>query len=213
MDRPTATRSELLARRAQTALAEQGRDILKEKREQLMGEFRKIADVVIAGAGSLDETATQSRRALALAEATDGPEAVRSAALATRSTIPITARAVSVMGVRIADIQYDPIGRPRTGRGYTLAGTCPCIDLVAERFEAELDQLLELATYELRLRRIVEEIAKTTRRVSALESVVIPRLEREQALIQTTLDERERQDRFRLKRFADRRGDRLEDGE
>jgi vacuolar-type H+-ATPase subunit D/Vma8 len=43
-----------------------------------------------------------------------------------------------------------------------------------------------------------------------LESVVLPRLERERAQIQSTLDERERQERFRLKRFATRKGRRLE---
>ena len=69
--------------------------------------------------------------------------------------------------------------------------------------------LLELATSELRLRRLVDEIGRTTRRVNALETVVIPRLESERARIQAILDERERQDRFRLKRFRARRGDRL----
>jgi V/A-type H+-transporting ATPase subunit D len=210
MEQVAATRSELLARRAQIALALQGRDVLKEKREQLMTEFRKIANVVISGAGALDDAAAEGRRALALAEAGDGPEAVESAALATRSSIPITARAGSVMGVRIADIQYEPVGRPRAGRGFTLAGTSARIDRVAEQFEAALDLLLEQAAYELRLRRIVDEIGRTTRRVSALESVVIPRLVQERTVIQATLDERERQERFRLKRFANRRGARLD---
>jgi V/A-type H+-transporting ATPase subunit D len=52
--------------------------------------------------------------------------------------------------------------------------------------------LLELATGELRLRRLVDEIGRTTRRVNALETVVIPRLESERARIQAILDERER---------------------
>ena len=51
--------------------------------------------------------------------------------------------------------------------------------------------LLELATSELRLRRLVDEIGRTTRRVNALETVVIPRLESERARIQAILDERE----------------------
>lgn len=205
METVTATRSELLARRAQIALAKQGRDVLKEKRDQLMEEFRKVVDVVLAEAGVLDATAAEGRRVLTLAEANDGPEAVLSAALATRSEIPIRARATSVMGVRIAEIDYEPVGRGRADRGYSLVGSTPHIDRVAEQFEAELELLLQSAAHELRLRRIAEEIGKTTRRVNALESVVLPRLESEKAMIQAALDERERQDRFRLKRFTTRR--------
>lgn len=209
MEQFTATRSELLARRADIALACQGRDVLRQKRDQLMEEYRKTADVVLAGAGALEEAAAEGRRALAVAEAADGPEAVRSAGLAGRAEIPVRTKATTIMGVRIADISYEPVGRPLTGRGYSLIGTSPRIDRVAEQFEAELGMLLELATSELRLRRLVDEIGRTTRRVNALETVVIPRLERERARIQAILAERERQDRFRLKRFRARRGDRL----
>jgi V/A-type H+/Na+-transporting ATPase subunit D len=60
----------------------------------------------------------------------------------------------------------------------------------------------------LRLRRLVDEIGSTTRRLNALEWVVIPKLETERAFIQTVLDERERQDLFRLKRFSSRRATR-----
>lgn len=201
----TATRSELLARRAQIALALQGRDVLKEKRDQLMEEFRKVADVVLSGSEALDQATAAARRRLALAEGVSGPEAVRSAGLATRVAVPLTATVTSVMGVRIADIRHDPVAMPRTARGYSLEGTTAAIDECAASFESVLAMVLDLAADELRLRRLVEEIGKTTRRVNALESVVIPRLERERIAIQAVLDERERQDRFRLKRFKKRR--------
>jgi V/A-type H+-transporting ATPase subunit D len=210
VEQVTATRSELLARRSQIALATQGRDVLKEKRNQLMEEFRATVDVVISGSGALEAAAAEGRRALALAETGDGPEAVRSAGLAVPGQISLHARATTVMGVRIADIRYGPVGRSRTGRGYSLAGSSPRIDRVAEQFEGEISLLLELAIGELRLRRLVDEIGRTNRRVNALESVVLPRLERERAQIQGILDERERQERFRLKRFATRKGHRLE---
>lgn len=213
MQQVTATRSELLARRAQIALAAQGRDVLKEKRDSLMEEFRATVDVAVAGSGALEDAAAQGRRALAVAESADGPEAVRSAALARPGEIALTSRATSVMGVRIADIQHEPVGRPRVARGYTLAGSSPYLDRLAEQYEAHLALLLDLAIVELRLRRLADEIGTTTRRINALESVVLPRLERERNQIRAILDERERQDRFRLKRFATRRAQRLEAGE
>ncbi len=211
MEQLIATRSELLARRAQIALATQGRDVLKEKREQLMEEFRKTADIVLAGGGALEEAAAVGRRALAVAEANDGVEVVAAAALARSPDVLIESHGTTVMGVRIADLRYKPLGRGRTARGYEMSTTSPRVDRVAEQFEAELSLLLELATSELRLRRLVVEIGETTRRVNALESVVIPRLERERLQIQAVLDERERQDRFRLKRFSAHKGTRLEE--
>jgi V/A-type H+-transporting ATPase subunit D len=211
MEQVTATRSELLARRARIQLALQGRDLLQEKRDQLMEEFRKVADVVLTGSGALDRAAAEGRRALAFAEAADGPDAVASAAMAGTTQIPLEARATTVMGVRIAEISYEPVGRPRTGRGYSLAGSSSRIDHASARFEAELDLILELAASELRLRRLADEIGKTTRRVNALESIVIPRLELELKMIQSALDERERQDRFRLKRIKARKGSRIEE--
>jgi V/A-type H+-transporting ATPase subunit D len=47
---------------------------------------------------------------------------------------------------------------------------------------------------------LAEEITRTTRRVNALEHVVIPRLESERDAIQAVLDERELEDRVRLRR-------------
>ncbi len=213
MQQVTATRSELLARRSRIALAAQGRDVLKEKRDSLMEEFRATVDVAVTGRNALQEAAVEGRRALAAAEARDGPDAVRSAAMAQPGEISLTTRETSVMGVRIADIQHESVGRPRSARGYSFAGSSPSLDRVAETHEAELGLLLDVATVELRLRRIADEIGTTTRRINALESVVLPQLERERSQITSILDERERQDRFRLKRFAKRRAQRVEAGE
>lgn len=205
MEQTSATRSELLAHRSQLDLARRGRDLLEDKRDQLMREFRKVADLVLSGEGALEHAAAAARRSLAAAEAFDGPDAVRSAAFADTAGIPLQARPVHIMGVRIADIEYGPVRRSPLDRGYALSATSARIDDAADAFETELELALELAGKELRLRRLVEEIATTTRRVNALDNIVIPRLERETAVIRSVLDERERQDRFRLKRAKEQR--------
>ena len=76
------------------------------------------------------------------------------------------------------------------------------LDEVAERFEAMLDRLLELAVLELSF--LADEIARTTRRMNALEHVVVPRLESERAHIELVLEEREMEDRVRLRRMRSR---------
>ena len=74
------------------------------------------------------------------------------------------------------------------------------VDIHGDAFERQLERLLDLAAVELTLRRLAEEISSTTRRVSALENVVIPRLEGERDFIALVLDERELEDRVRLMR-------------
>lgn len=204
MEQVTSTRTELLARRAQLELAEQGRDLLEQKRDQLMDQFREVADVALRGSDDLARAAAEAHRALDLAEAFDGPEEVAAAAHAARYELVLDVASSSIMGVRIADLGYPPVGRLSTERGYSLTGTSPRIDAVAERFEAEVELLLEVASLEAKLRRLADEIGKTARRINAIELVVIPRLVAERNFIQSVLDERERQDRFRLKRIKDR---------
>lgn len=205
MERVKATRSELLARRSQIGIATRGRDVLREKREQLMRELRETGDDIIISSDALESSLIAGRRALARAEAIDGPEGVRSAAVASGRQMTMTTRTSTVMGVRIVEIIADPSGRRRTERGYSLTGTSARIDDVADRFESVVDQFLEYARYELRLRHLVDEVRTTTRRVNALETVVIPGLQHDCDVIRSVLDERERQDRFRLKRSTARR--------
>ncbi|MCS6843085.1 MAG: V-type ATP synthase subunit D [Caldilineales bacterium] len=200
----TPTRMELLARRSQLELAAQGRDLLKEKRNALLKELRKVADLVMTSSEVLERAAAESARLLAQAEALDGPEAVRSAALAAAADLSLQVRTVTVMGVTVPEIEHQPVTRSLTARGYSLDSTSARIDAVAESFERQLDLLLELATSELRLRRLAVEVGKTTRRVNALEHVLIPRLRRQIALIEMALEEREREDHVRLKRVKAR---------
>lgn len=200
MERSGATRTELLAVGARAALAERGRDLLVDKRNQLMKEFRRTADRAMAGADALEQAAAEASLRLGTAEALDGPESVRSAALVTTGEVPVTTHMVSIMGVPVPDIERGQVGRPRTGRGYSLLATSARIDDAADAFENEIDLLLDVATREIRLRRLAEEIGRTSRRVNALEHVVIPDLRRRQRRIRLVLDEREREEHFRLRR-------------
>jgi len=195
----SATRTELLARKAQISLAKQGYELLEQKRTALMKEFLRIADTVFEHSDILQQTATQARQALARAETIAGSEAVRSAAMASRTDLPLTVSTVNVMGIRVPHIEQKRVSRPVTGRGYSVVGTSITIDEAASAFEAEVDAIIQLAESELRLTRLATEIQRTSRRLNALDQMLIPRLEAERDYIQMALDERERADHFRLK--------------
>jgi V/A-type H+-transporting ATPase subunit D len=199
METINPSRMELLVKRAQIALARQGRDLLKEKRNALWQELMNTADVALRGSAELEQIAGAAQRALARAEAFDGREAVVSAAFAARRDLSIEVTAATAVGVAVPIIERKRLVRSSEQRGYSLASTSCRIDAAAAYFEEQLELVIELAAREMRLRRLAEEIRKTTIRMNALDVIVLPRLEAQLAAIRRVLDEREREDLFRLK--------------
>jgi V/A-type H+/Na+-transporting ATPase subunit D len=204
MEQVSATRSELLARRARIRLAVQGGGLLKERRSALIKEFDRLGASALKSMDLLDREIAGAGQLLGIAIAADGREPLDSAAFAAEEGIGVTLHTRSVAGVDIVEIERGEVDRARTGRGYSLVATSARIDAVAERFESVLGRLLDVAALELSVRRLADEIARTTRRINALEHVVIPRLQAEQARISLVLEEREREDRVRLRRAGTR---------
>lgn len=200
MEHTGATRAELLVKQRQIALAQQGRELLQEKRNALLQELLRTAEQVMRSGAELERSAGESRMALGLAEALDGPEAVRSAALAARGQVTLEVTGANVVGVPVPVIEHKSVARGPLDRGYSLPGVSGRINATAEAFEAQVDLIIALAASEMRLRRLAEEISRTTRRVNALDNVLIPRLAAQRAYIQMVLEEHEREDLFRLKR-------------
>jgi V/A-type H+-transporting ATPase subunit D len=200
MEQVKATRAELLAKKKQIALARQGRDLLQEKRNALLKEFMRTAEQVVRESDELERSVGKSALMLAMAEALDSPEAVRSAAFAARGQVRLEITGANIMGVSVPLIEQKSVARSSLDRGYSLASVSSRIEAVAEAFENQLDLIVELAASELRLRRLAEEIGHTTRRVNALDNLLIPRLEAQREYIQLALEERERENLFRLKR-------------
>ncbi len=199
MKKVSTTRMELLARKAQIALAVQARDLLEKKRTALMRELLQEADVALERSDVLQQAAADAHRASARANARAGPEAVRSAALASRARLSLQVDTTNVMGVRVPRIEQKSVARSVLGRGYSLAGTSITIDEAASAFEVKVDAIIQLAESELRLTRLAAEVQQTSRRLNALDYMLIPSLQGECDYIKVALDERERSERFRLK--------------
>ena len=199
-EKVSPTRLELLATKTQIALAQQGRDLLKEKRKAIMQEFMGVVEDLIEKGEELERTAAVARRALALADAFDGDQAVNSASFAARGEASIAIDRGYLMGVPVLKFERKNFSRSLVGRGYSLVGTSARIDEVARRFEEELNVVVQVAERQATLRLMAAEIQRTTRRVNALEHVTLPRLLAQSRRIRMILEEREREDLFRLKR-------------
>ncbi len=201
MEEVRPTRSELLERRSQISLAEQGMDLLKQKRDALLIEFMSVMDETLRLSGSLQKTTQEAQYALAIAQSVDGTVSLRSAALATTGEITIDMTGTKIMGVSVPVVTKgeSPVKSSFT-RGYSITGVSSRIDETAEKFEKILDVIIEYADIETRLKRLGEEIQKTNRRVNALEQITVPGLREQVTYIRQTLDERAREDLFRLKK-------------
>ncbi|HSA37895.1 MAG TPA: V-type ATP synthase subunit D, partial [Methanoregula sp.] len=83
-------------------------------------------------------------------------------------------------------------------------GTSTVIDETASAFEELVEAIIQSAEIETTMKRLLDEIEKTKRRVNALEFKVIPELTEARDFIKMRLDEMEREELFRMKRVKAR---------
>ncbi len=204
MEQASPTRTELLTRKAQIRLAEQGVELLKGKREALVREFLRELGRFTAERRSMRSTLLRAMQSLMRAFAMDGPEAIASAGLASHQSVQIEVEERNIWGTRVAEARSSYRARPSGGHRYTAIGTSARIEDATERFEDALERLIAVAPLERKMTRLADEIRKTTRRVNALEQRLLPELEGQVRYIRGVLDQREREDIFRLKRMKKR---------
>lgn len=191
----------LLQRKQQAKIATQGVDLLKRKRDALVADFFNIVRQALTAREQLTKISEEAYVMLALAKAWEGREALEAAAMADRREVLVDIEVRNVWGTKIPEVAVKEVRRTLLERGHNPTSTSLRTVESASNFEDVLHAILEVAATEIKLRRIGEEIKKTTRRVNALEQVVIPRLIGEIRFITAVLEQRAREDVFRLKRI------------
>ncbi len=192
------TRSNLLQRRDQVKLAIRGADLLKRKRDALVGEFFALVKSSLEARRDLSRVSREAYFALFLANAWDGPEAVGSLALAQQGELEISLKMENIFGVKVPQVQPPTFDEslpfsPVTAGASTLEA--------AKQFRKLVEAIVRVAATETRLRKIGEEIKKTNRRVNALEQLVIPGINYEIRHIRSVLDQRALEEVTVLKRI------------
>jgi len=195
------TRMNLLQRKQQAKIAVQGVDLLKRKRDALVADFFNVVRQSLVARENLTAACQEAYVLLALATAWEGREALEAAALADRREVLVEIEVRNVWGTKIPEVEVKEVGRTLLERGHNPASTSARTVESAANFEEVLRAILQVAATEIKLKKIGQEIKKTTRRVNALEQVVIPRLYGEIRFIGAVLEQRAREDVFRLKRI------------
>ena len=195
------TRSQLIELKKRIVLSKKGYKLLKMKRDGLIMEFFKMLEDAKKVRAEMTGIYDHAQESLHVAEAVDGVVAVRSAAMALVKSPSIELKRRNVMGVVVPEIEAEGVRQPLLGRGYGIIGTSARIDEAAKGYEDLVDIVVKAAESETAMKKMLDEIEKTKRRVNALEFKVIPELEQARDFIRLRLEEMERENVFRLKKI------------
>jgi V/A-type H+-transporting ATPase subunit D len=190
------TRTNLIRVRKDLRFAREGYEILDRKREALTTELVRVAreaEQVQRRVWKLMETAYAAMRKARL---TMGTNRVEWAALAANKTVDMHLKFRGIMGVAIPVIEAS--GEPPEML-YSLGDTNSALDEAAASFREVLLLTPELSMLVTTVWRLAGELRKTQRRVNALQHIFIPAYEAMVSFIVSSLEEREREETFRLK--------------
>lgn len=201
MDNLAPTRMNMLLLKGQIKMAADGVGLLKGKRDALMQELLKRARALALLRDELHARGRIAADAMAMARAVRGTPELKSAAVAGRRDLLISVATEKVWGLALGRIDMEGIVRTPGKRGMGLLDTSAQVQEASEASEEMLSQLLVCAPLERNLQIVGEEVKKVSRRINALEEYLLPRLRGQLRGIASVLDEREREDTFRLKKI------------
>ncbi|WMW24425.1 V-type ATP synthase subunit D [Methanolobus sediminis] len=195
------TRSELIEIKKKIKLSQSGHKLLKMKRDGLILEFFEILSKAKDVRSELDAAYAEASRKIGIANAVDGTITVKSTAFALQSKPEIELESRNIMGVVVPKIESSSVKKSINERGYGILGTSSYTDEAADAYEDLVEKIILAAEIETTMKKLLDDIEKTKRRVNALEFKVIPELQEAQVFIRLRLEEMERENTFRLKRI------------
>jgi V/A-type H+/Na+-transporting ATPase subunit D len=199
----SANKSNLLRLEEELAFARDGLELLDEKKQALMTHIDSLSTKAERVRTHMSQDLETAYGHLQEAVVTHGRPACERAALATRAGEEVAVREKSFMGVALPVVR---INLPNLLPAYGFLDTGASMDAVAKSIRHSLETIAELAEIEVGLFRLVAEIKRTIKRINALENIYIPLYEATIKHIEGSLEEKEREFLFQLKRQKARRG-------
>jgi len=195
------TRSELIDLKKRIKLSQSGHKLLKMKRDGLILELFAILEKAKDVRAELEKQFAVASQKLAIAKSVEGVVVVKSTAFSLKDTPKIELVSKNVMGVVVPKIEASSVHKALNEHGYGIIGTSSRIDEAVDANEILVEKIILAAEIETTMKKLLEDIEKTKRRVNALEFKVIPELSDAKDFIVLRLEEMERENTFRLKRI------------
>ncbi|MFH0847373.1 MAG: V-type ATP synthase subunit D [Chloroflexota bacterium] len=192
------TKIELIRLRRRLRLANRIQRIVKDRLSILIMEFLQVAKETIDAKGKSLELFQKAYQALAVATGYHGFLAMDKELVASEREMTLATGLRSVAGLRIPSIELKI--EERAMPGYAVMDTSARLDRAQVLFRECLDSVAELAELQSSLEILGREINRTKRIVNALEYMIIPSLATTIKFLQMKFEERDREEKSRLKR-------------
>jgi V/A-type H+-transporting ATPase subunit D len=200
------TRTNLLLLKDKAGSVSTSIDILRAKRQALIKEFLKSTLPFLRSRKEIKENYGRAIGELAVTLGMEGGSVVESIAVGVRKEPLVNIMERNLWGLRYRDVEvYETAVKTPEERDYDYGSRTHHLEESMFLFERLVDSIVQVAAYESKLKRLSEEIVKTTRRMRMLEERVLPRLRARIRGISQYLEERDRESYYRLKMAKDRR--------
>ena len=195
----TPTRSVLLDLKRRIKLSQSGHKILKMKRDGLILEFFEVMEKARQMRAGVASDFQLAMKKITIARAVDGEVAVKSAAYALKTHPEVKLSSKSIMGMMVPKVEADNVHTDILHKGYGVIETSAYVEEAAAAFEKLLETLIRAAEIETTMKKLLDEIEKTKRRVNALEFKIIPEFKESERFVKFRLEEMSREETTRLK--------------
>ena len=203
MAQTAPTKGNLMAAKRSRALAENGWELMDQKRNILIRELMGRIDRAGELQSLIGDTFREAYDALAMARIAGGDCSAAVESLPEDESVRLLWR--SVMGVEIPTVASEPMDREEIP--YALGASSSALDEAYRRFAQVKELLAELAETENAVYRLAFAIEKSRKRANALENIVIPGLDADILRIADALAEKEREEFVRRKVIKARKKD------
>jgi V/A-type H+-transporting ATPase subunit D len=194
------TRTNLLKTKEISASVEASLSMLKSKRLALVKELLSTIKPFLRSREDIRDSYSKAIDELLLSFEQEGRQFIKSIEILAKRALSVEIVDKSIWGLKYRDITtIEKIIRSPDERGYGYLFTTSHLEECIYLFEKILDSMLKIATFESKIKRISDEIIKTTRKIKILEEKILPDLKYQIKAISQFLEERERENYFRLK--------------
>ncbi len=195
------TKTNLMRIRRDLGFASEGWELLDQKRKILVVELMGLIDRAVDAQEEVEAKLVEAFDALDQSMLRMGRREVNLIALGMNITSEINFSEKRVMGVSLPRVRVEFDDKSPY---FAAAESSIWIDEAIRKFRDVLKLLGSLAEARISLMRLAREVAKTIRRVNALEKIFIPDYEETLKYIETAIEESERESFFVLKLIKDR---------
>ena len=194
------TKIEFIKLRRRLSVAKRVHRILKERLTILVSELLRLARAAIVERTLLNEELGRAHLELVRTWSQIGGLNMNIAATAAQKDPEIQFLSQNIAGLRTPMIDSPSILRMPGERGITLLDENISLRRTSESFEKATDMIIKLAEMERGMELIGLHVKATRRKVGILEHVIIPRMEETIDYLSMKFEEREREEKIRLKR-------------